>query len=125
MGLFDRGKEIKALQKELRELKGYYDEVNEENKLFKKIYPYAGEMVEFSTFNRGELKAMYKNTSSVFGVVDRIAKSAAEVSQYIELQDKSDKVVENHWLNKLLANPNDRYSLNRFIYAWATNKLIY
>lgn len=127
MGIFDRKleREYKALQKEVAELKGFYDDLNEENKLFKKIYPYSGEMVEFASFSRGDLKSMYKNISSVYGIIDRIAKSAAEVSQYIELQDKADKVIEQHWINTLLANPNDRHSLNKFIYAWATNKLLY
>lgn len=127
MGIFEskREKEIKALRSELNEIKGYYDELNEENKLFKRIYPYTGEMVEFADFTRADLRKMYEGVSSVYGIINKMAKAASEVAQYIELQTADKKVVENHWINALLANPNDRNNLASFVRAWATNKLIY
>lgn len=125
MGIFNRKREIKALQEELKEIKGYYDELNEENKLFKRIYPYSGEMVEFAEFSRGDLKKMYKGVASVFGIVNKMAKAASEVASYIELQDADSKVVENHWVNRLLANPNDRNNITNFVKGWAISKLVY
>ena len=127
MGIFDRKNErkIEALENELREIKGYYDELNEENKLFKRIYPYTGEMVEFADFTRADLRKMYEGVSSVYGIVNKLAKSASEVAQYIELQTEDKKVVDNHWINKLLANPNDRNNITSFVRAWATNRLVY
>lgn len=127
MGIFDRKNErkIEALENELREIKGYYDELNEENKLFKRIYPYTGEMVEFADFTRADLRKMYEGVSSVYGIINKQAKAVAEVAQYIELQDAEKNVVKNHWINTLLANPNDRQNLTSFVRAWATNKLIY
>ena len=127
MGIFNGKSErrIQALESELREIKGYYDELNEENKLFKRIYPYTGAMVEFANFSRGDLRKMYEGVSSVYGIINKMAKSASEVAQYIELQTDDKKVVANHWVNRLLANPNDRNNITSFVRAWATNKLIY
>jgi len=125
MDLFGRKarKEAESLR---AEIKGFYDQNNELNKLFKQMFPYAGEMMEFSSVDRGDLLACYKTTDSVFGLINRIAKRCGELGKYIELVDaKTEKEIERHWLLDKLRQPNDRYNLQRFLVGWATQKLIY
>ena len=125
MDLFGRKarKEAESLR---AEIKGFYDQNNELNKLFKQMFPYGGEMMEFSSVDREDLLACYKNTDSVFGLINRIAKRCGELGKYIELVDaKTEKEIENHWLLDKLKQPNDRYNLQRFLVGWATQKLIY
>lgn len=125
MDLFGRKarKEAESLR---AEIKGFYDQQNELNKLFKQMFPYGGEMMEFSSVDRGDLLACYKSTDSVFGLINRIAKRCGELGKYIELVDaKTEKEIENHWLLDKLRQPNDRYNLQRFLVGWATQKLIY
>lgn len=125
MDLF--GLKAKRENESLRaEIKGFYDQQNELNRLFKQIYPYAGEMMEFSSVDRGKLLACYQKTDSVFGLINRIAKRCGEIGKYIELVDaKSEKEIERHWLLDMLRRPNDRYNLQKFLVGWATQKLIY
>ena len=125
MDLFGRKakREIESLR---QEVKGFYDRENELNKLFKQMFPYGGEMMEFSSFNRENLLSCYKSTDSVFGLINRIAKRCGELGKYIELVDaKSEKEIEKHWLLDMLRQPNDRYNLQKFLIGWATQKLIY
>ena len=108
------------------EIKGFYDNSNEQNKLFKQMFTYGGQMVEFSSFNRAMLLDCYRNTDSVFGLINRIAKRVGELHKYIELVDaKSEKEIEKHWLLDIMRKPNDRYTLQNFLIGWATQKLIY
>lgn len=108
------------------ELKGFYDrENNENNKLLKQMFPYNGEMMEFATYDRANLLECYKNTDSVFGLINRIAKRVGELHKYIELVDKNDKIIEKHWLLDLLAKPNDRYTLQDFLTGATTQLLTY
>lgn len=108
------------------ELKGFYDKGNnEQNKLIRQLFPYGGEMVDFSPYNRQELLNCYKNTDSVFGLINRIAKRVGEMHKYIELVDKNEKEITKHWLLDLINQPNDRYTLQNFLIGWATQKLIY
>lgn len=125
MDLFGRKarKEAESLR---AEIKGFYDQKNELNKLFKQMFPYAGEMMEFSSVDRGDLLNCYKTTDSVFGLINRIAKRCGELGKYIELVDaKTEKEIEKHWMLDALKQPNDRYNLQRFLVGWATQKLIY
>ena len=125
MDLFGR-KAKKELESLKQEVKGYYDNQNELNRLFKQIFPYGGEMLEFSPVDRRELLACYKGTDSVFGLINRIATRCGEIGKYIELVDaKTEKEVQSHWLLDMLRQPNDRYNLQRFLTGWATQKLIY
>lgn len=109
------------------ELKGFQDrENNEHNKLLRQLFPYGGDMMEFSSFDRAKLLDCYKNTDSVFGLINRIAKRAGEMHKYIELVDaKTEKEITKHWLLDILNRPNDRYTLQNFLIGWATQKLIY
>lgn len=125
MGLFGRKKEYEELKRNYEELKGYYDVLNQENELFKRIYPYTGEMIEFTTFNRDEQKKLYTSVAAVYGIINKIARSVSEIAQYIELQDDEENVINNHWINTLLDMPNDRLSRENFIKAWTAHKLIY
>lgn len=120
------GRKAKRELESLRqEVKGFYDNQNELNKLFRQMFPYGGEMVEFASFNRAKLLDCYKNTDSVFGLINRIAKRVGELHKYIELVDKNDKVIEKHWLLDLLAKPNDRYTLQNFLTGATTQLLTY
>lgn len=109
------------------EIKGFYDQQsNEQNKLLKQMFTYGGQMVEFSSFDRAKLLDCYRNTDSVFGMINRIAKRVGELGKYIELVEaKSEKEIEKHWLLDILRKPNDRYTLQNFLIGWATQKLIY
>lgn len=123
--------EAESLKKEVEslrgEIKGFYDnESNEVNKLIKQMFPYGGQMVEFSSFNRGKLLECYKNTDSVFGLINRIAKRVGELGKYVELVDaKTEKEIEKHWLLDVLRQPNDRYTLQNFLIGVITQELIY
>lgn len=125
MDLF--GKKTKRELESLKaEVKGFYDNQNELNKLFKQIFPYGGEMIEFATFDREKLLKCYQETDSVFGLINRIAKRCGEIGKYIELVEaKTEKEITSHWLLDLLRQPNDRYNLQKFLVGWATQKLIY
>ena len=133
MDLFGRKAKAEAmsLKREVEslnaEIKGFYEnENNEANKLLKQMFPYGGQMVEFSTFNRGALLECFKNTDSVYGLIDRIAKRVGELGKYIELVDaKTEKEIQSHWLIDVLRQPNDRYNLQNFLIGAITQKLIY
>ena len=125
MDLFGR-KAKKEAQMLRAEIKGFYDQGNEMNKLFKQMFPFGGEMMEFSAVDRAGLLTCYKQTDSVFGLINRIAKRCGELGKYIELVDaKTEKEIEKHWLLDKLRQPNDRYNLQKFLVGWATQKLIY
>lgn len=116
-------RELESLK---QEVKGFYDNQNELNKLFRQMFPYGGDMVEFAQFDRAKLLDCYKNTDSVFGLINRIATRCGEIAKYIELvETKSEKEIEKHWLLDMLRQPNDRYNLQKFLVGWATQKLIY
>lgn len=133
MDLFGRKAKAEAmsLKREVEslnaEIKGFYEnENNEANKLLRQMFPYGGQMVEFSTFNRGALLECFKNTDSVYGLIDRIAKRVGELGKYIELVEaKTEKEIQNHWLLGVLEQPNDRYNLQNFLTGAITQKLIY
>lgn len=124
MGIFQSKtkKENEALK---RELKGYYDRENEYNKLFKMIFPNNLNIVEFDKYNRKALRNLYENTAAVKGIITKIATGVKECAEYIELVDKDNNVIENHWINKILAMPNDRENLSRFTELWSIHKLVY
>lgn len=126
MGIFNRGSEIKALQKELRELKGYYDQgINADNKYLRQLMRTQTNVIEFSTINRQGLFNAYCTNTAIFGIVDRIAKAVGELGRYIELVDEDGNVIEQHPLLDVLKRPNDRMKRKTFLYAWATNYLVF
>jgi phage portal protein BeeE len=90
------------------------------------MFTYGGQMVEFSSFDRGKLLDCYRNTDSVFGLINRIAKRVGELGKYIELVEaKTEKGIEKHWILDVLRQPNDRYTLQNFLIGVITQKLIY
>ena len=123
MGIFNRGAEIKALNARINELetKGYYTPDNEANEYLKRLLWAMGRTVDFGDYNRNDLYDIYRSSSAVFGIIDKIATAVSECAAYIELLDENDTPIEKHWILDLLAHPNDRYNRARFLYAWATN----
>ena len=126
MGIFNRGSEIKALQEQIKELKGYYDtNANADNRYIQQLMRTQTNTIEFASFKRQQLFEAYQSNVAIFGIVDRIAKAVGELGRYIELLDDEDKVIEQHPLLDLLKRPNDRMKLKTFLYAWATNYLVF
>jgi HK97 family phage portal protein len=126
MGIFNRGSEIKALQNQIKELKGYYDQgKNVDNKYLQQMMRTQINMVEFASFKRQQLSEAYQTNTAIFGIVDRISKAVGELGRYIELVDADGNVVEQHPLLDVLKRPNDRMKLKTFLYAWATNYLVF
>ena len=124
MGLFSRGRDIKAMEARIKELeaKGYYTpDDNEANEYLKRLLWGMANTIDFGDYSRADLYNAYRTSSTVFGIIDRIATATAECASYIELLDENGDVIENHWILDLLRHPNDRYNRFRFIYAWATN----
>jgi phage portal protein BeeE len=126
MGIFNMGSEIKALQNQIKELKGYYDQgKNVDNKYLQQMMRTQINMVEFASFKRQQLFEAYQTNTAIFGIVDRISKAVGELGRYIELLDADNNVVEDHPLINALKRPNDRMKLKTFLYAWATNYLVF
>jgi HK97 family phage portal protein len=126
MGIFNRGSEIKALQEELRQLKGYYDSgANTDNKYLRQIMKTQTNVIEFASFSRQSLYNAYCTNTAIFGIVDRIAKAIGELGKYIELVDAEGNVIKHHPLLDVLKRPNDRMKLKTFLYGWATNFLVF
>lgn len=120
-----RNSEIEALRKEI---KGFYDGArNVDNEYLKQVMEFSNarlQLVDFSEANRDELVRYYKRNGIIRGIIDTtIASAVGELSDYIELVDKDNKVV-NHWSMEVLNKPNDLYNKRKFIKAWAINRLI-
>jgi HK97 family phage portal protein len=122
--------EIEAAREQGRtEAKGFYSEqVQDFNKYLAIIAQQTRGMIEIQPvgqLQRAELKALYLTNGPLYGVINIIANAVAACSRYIEVTDKGGKVLENHFVTKLLARPNDRFSRSKFFYAAATNRLLY
>lgn len=118
--------EGEALRKEvaeLRELKGYYDALNEENQLFRGLY-ISGNMVEFAPWGMSKVKEAYETNGAIYGIVNRISSAVAELLPYVELQNEKNEVVGGMPLDVLM-HPNDRESGKKFVAGWANERLIY
>ena len=110
------------------ELKGYYDEgANADNQFFKALADRLryNELPPFTPISRNQIKDQYETSAPVQGVVNYVAAAVGDVMPYLELTDKNDAPVENHWLLDLLRRPNDRFSLRKFGEAWAINKCLF
>jgi phage portal protein BeeE len=110
-----------------REIKGYYDNVNEVNEYLKAINTHlkGRKLPPVTPMARTQIRNAYETSASVMGVVNYIAENVGEVAQYLELQDRNGEYIENHWVLDLLRHPNDRFNLRRFATAWAVNKLLF
>lgn len=127
MDIFGR-KELKNLKEKVTELekKGYFGE-NENNEYFKQLNSLMSNsvrLIDFSTVNRAQLAKMYWTNAQVRGVVNLIASSVAELSDYAELLDAKDTLNTKHYSNSLFTRPNDRENRRRFVKSWAINRLL-
>lgn len=109
------------------EVKGFYDSQNELNEYLRAIdvHMKGRKLAPMTPMGRNAIRDSYANNAAVMGVVNYIAENVGEVARYLELQDKNDNYIENHWVLDLLRHPNDRYNLRRFATAWAVNKLLF
>ena len=91
------------------ELKGYYDQgANAENEFFRQIQARLRtvELPPLAPVSRDEIVRIYETSAPVMGVVNKIANAVGDVAQYLELTDKDNAEVENHWLLDVLRQPN-------------------
>ena len=109
------------------EVKGFYDSRNELNEYLRAIdvHMKGRKLAPMTPMGRNAIRDSYANNAAVMGVVNYIAENVGEVARYLELQDKNDNYIENHWVLDLLRHPNDRFNLRRFATAWAVNKLLF
>ena len=109
------------------EVKGFYDTQNELNEYLRAIdvHMKGRKLAPMTPMGRNAIRDTYANNAAVMGVVNYIAENVGEVARYLELQDKNDNYIENHWVLDLLRHPNDRFNLRRFATAWAVNKLLF
>lgn len=109
------------------EVKGFYNSQNELNEYLRAIdvHMKGRKLAPMTPMGRNAIRDSYANNAAVMGVVNYIAENVGEVARYLELQDKNDNYIENHWVLDLLRHPNDRFNLRRFATAWAVNKLLF
>ena len=109
------------------EVKGFYDSQNELNEYLRAIdvHMKGRKLAPMTPMGRNAIRESYANNAAVMGVVNYIAENVGEVARYLDLQDKNDNYIENHWVLDLLRHPNDRFNLRRFATAWAVNKLLF
>lgn len=110
------------------EVKGYYGGDNGQNEYFKRLNTMLRgvELPPMQTLDRESIRRCYESSAPVMGIVNYIAENVGEVARYYELTDKrTGQFVEKHWLYDLLAKPNDRFTLRKFLTAWAINKLLF
>ena len=109
------------------EVKGFYDSQNELNEYLRAINAHmeGRKLAPMTPMGRNAIRDSYANNAAVMGVVNYIAENVGEVARYLELQDKNENYIENHWVLDLLRHPNDRFNLRRFATAWAVNKLLF
>jgi HK97 family phage portal protein len=109
------------------EVKGFYDTQNELNEYLRAIdvHMKGRKLAPMTPMGRNAIREAYANNAAVMGVVNYIAENVGEVARYLELQDKKDNYIDNHWVLDLLRHPNDRFNLRRFATAWAVNKLLF
>ena len=109
------------------EVKGFYDTQNELNEYLRAIdvHMKGRKLAPMTPMGRNAIRESYANNAAVMGVVNYIAENVGEVARYLELQDKNENYIENHWVLDLLRHPNDRFNLRRFATAWAVNKLLF
>ena len=123
-------KQIPALKSEIETLekKGYFGGDNTNNEYLKEVtrnIQSGVALLDFSTVDRKKLVGYYKTNAIVRGIVGTtIGNAIAELSDYIELQDKNKKLVPGHWAEKTLNNPNDLYNKRKFIKGWAINRML-
>ena len=58
----------------------------------------------------------YLDNATIYSIINRIARPASQVP--LEIVDGEGKVLENHWTNKILQNPNEDTTLSELIFAY-------
>ena len=118
---------LQKQEKENLELKGYYSD-NATNEYLNQIFKYINNSVSFINFDevdRVKLMDYYRKNAVVFGIISTIiGKAVGELSEYVELVDKDNKVITDHWAVRLLDRPNDAFSRSKFFKAWLVNRAV-
>ena len=131
MGIFNK-KELKEHKREIESLKeaiekkGYL-ETQEQNKFFLEFLKNTPQvnLLNFQETNFEDYIKYYKTNAIVRGIVGTtIAQNVGEIAQYIELVDKDEKEVMNHWALNVLDNPNELDNRRSFITGWAVLRLL-
>ena len=119
-----RTKEIDALK---TEIKGYMEQTEQVNLYIDSLKKQMQglHLPDMTTMSRESIRRAYETSAPVMGVVNYIAENVGDVANYLELTDKKGNVVEKHFLLETLRRPNDRYTLRKFVTAWAINRLLF
>ena len=121
-----RQKDFDAIQ---AEIKGYYEaQQNDANIYLRNISETMRglELPPLTPPTRQAIADIYTKQGPVQGLISYIARNVGDVAQYLLLTTRKDnKPVEVHPLLDLLSRPNDRFTLRKFVTAWATNKLLF
>lgn len=120
-----RTKEYEALQSEI---KGFYEMAEKDTNVYlsalEKQLASGLRLPNLVGISREEIRRAYETSAPVMGVVNYIAENVGEVANYYELTQNG-KPVEKHALLNTLHRPNDRFTLRKFVTAWAINKLLF
>lgn len=121
-----RQKDFDAIQ---AEIKGYYEaQQNDANIYLRNISETMRglELPPLTPLTRQAIADIYTKQGPVQGLISYIARNVGDVAQYLLLTTRKDnKPVDMHPLLDLLSRPNDRFTLRKFVTAWATNKLLF
>ena len=119
-----RTKEYDALQ---TEIKGYFEQVEESNQYLAALQKQLANglrLPNIVNIDREGIRRAYETSAPVMGVVNYIAENVGEVANYFELT-RNGEYVEKHPVLDILRRPNDRFTLRKFLTAWAVNKLLF
>jgi hypothetical protein len=119
-----RTDELDALKSEI---KGYMAETEKVNVYIDSLAKQMQglRLPDLRTMSREDIRRAYETSAPVMGVVNYIAENVGDVANYLELTDKKGKLVEKHPLLETLKRPNDRFTLRKFVTAWAINRLLF
>lgn len=119
-----RTKEYDALQ---TEIKGYFEQVEESNQYLAALQKQLANglrLPNIVNIDREGIRRAYETSAPVMGVVNYIAENVGELANYLELT-RNGEAVEKHPVLDILRRPNDRFTLRKFLTAWAVNKLLF
>ena len=119
-----RTKEYDALQ---TEIKGYYAQMEDTNEYLLALQKQLANGMRLPNLvgiDREGIRRAYETSAPVMGVVNYIAENVGEVANYLELT-RNGEYIEKHKVLDMLRRPNDRFTLRKFVTAWAINKLLF
>ena len=119
-----RTKEIDALK---TEIKGYMEQTEKVNIYIDSLARQMQglHLPDVTTLSRESIRRIYETSAPVMGVINYIAENVGEVANYLEMTNKKGEMVEKHFLLDVLKRPNDRFTLRKFVTAWAINRLLF